>query len=207
MKPIHVVVLASAVAVSAPVAAQDVSRAGEVQHRSDCRLAVQVMETGHPAPHRDWAYGILPHCGADAGPAAVASLWNGRRRFASDELPMLVRATSEIRDRRIYLALRDFARRPGADVEARLHALALLVGYVNAAGPRFEPADLRRPADGPAPPMTFLTHDDPVCGSEATGDVRDELRAFYTEIRNSDPDAVIRNAAAILLKHVHRQVP
>src|SRR5690349_17810761 len=65
----------------------------DVHHRNDCRLALQIVETGHPAPHREWAYSLLPRCGASAGPAAVAALWNGRRSVGRDEWTLLVRTT------------------------------------------------------------------------------------------------------------------
>jgi hypothetical protein len=187
---------------STALSAQEVSDSAGVHRRNDCRLALQIVETGDPAPHREWAYSLLPHCGESAGPAVVAGLWRGTRRLPQDELLLLVRATHAMRDRRIYAALRTFVQDAAADTDSRLHAMALLLRYVDPAGRRFEPSDLRMPAAGPPPPMTFLTHDEPVSGAEPAGDVREDLRALYTGLRDSDPDTVIRNAATILLRDV-----
>jgi hypothetical protein len=107
------------------LSAQGVGDLEGVYKRNDCRLALQIVQTGHPAPHREWAYSLIPGCGATAGPAAVAALWSGSRSVGQDEWPLLVRATHELRDRRIYLALRTAAESPLADTDPRLHALAL----------------------------------------------------------------------------------
>lgn len=50
--------------------------------------------------------------------------------------------------------------------------------------------------------MRALGHSDAVVGSEPVGDVREDLRAYYLGLQHSDPDAVIRNAARILLRYV-----
>lgn len=182
--------------------AQGAGDPDDVHHRNDCRLALQIVETGHPAPHREWAYSLLPRCEGTAGPAAVAALWNGRRSVGRDEWTLLVRTTYELHDRRILLALRNTAENTGADTDARLDALALLFSYAETTGRWFTPADLRMPADGPSPPMRFVTHAEPVMGAEPAGDVREDLRTLYTMLRDSDPDPVIRNAAIILLRYV-----
>ena len=183
------------------LSAQGQTRVEEAQQRNACRLANQVVRTGHPAPHREWAYSVISQC-EQSGPAALAAVWLGEKPLATGELTFLARATHDLRDRRLYVALRTAGRDARTDVEARLHALALLLDYVSPHGLYFEPADLRMPVDGPAPPMRFVTHDDPVLGSEPAGDVRDDLRAYYTGLRESDPDPVIRNAARILVKHI-----
>ena len=33
-----------------------------IKRRNDCRLAVQVIETGHPAPHKEWAWKYVTFC-------------------------------------------------------------------------------------------------------------------------------------------------
>jgi hypothetical protein len=76
-----------------------------------------------------------------------------------------------------------------------------LIVYASPVALIFGPADLRSPPDGPGPPIRALGHSDAIVGSEAVGDVREELRA-YLELKESDPDPVIRNAATILLRYI-----
>lgn len=185
-----------------PIRAQGAPPADEAQKQNDCRLAAQVVRTGHPAPRREWAYTIVQEC-EESGPAAIAAMWMGSRRPDADEFPLLIRATRTLRDRRIYAALRSFGQTPSADVDARLYALALLVVYATPVALIFHPSDLRSPPDGPTPLGGFVTHSDTVLGSEPVGDVREELRTYYQELKESDPDSVIRNAARILVERIH----
>lgn len=201
MRPTSLSVLAILLCTVAPLGAQAASPAKEAQGRNDCRLAAQVVTTGQPAPHREWAYTVIQGC-EDAGPASIAALWTGSRRLVQEELPLLVRATRGMRDARIYAALRAFAETPSTDSDARLHALALLIVYANPVALIFDPSDLRSPPDAPTPLGSVVTHSTPVLGSEPVGDVREDLRAYYTGLRESDPDPVIRNAARILVKHI-----
>lgn len=131
-----------------PLSAQGSPSSDEAKKQSDCRLADQVVMTGHPAPHREWAYTILLEC-REAGPAAIAAMWTSARRPAGDEFPFLIRATHQMRDRRVYSALRSVGESASEDVDTRLHALALLIVYASPVPLIFEPADFRLPPDGP----------------------------------------------------------
>lgn len=201
MRHTSLAVLAGLLCAVAKLGAQDTPPAKEAQNRNDCRLAAQVVTTGHPAPHREWAYAVIQEC-EDSGPASIAAMWMGSRRLGPEELPLLIRATRGLRDARLYAALRAFGGTPSADLDARLHALALLVVYGNPVTLIFDPSDLRSPPEAPTPLGRVVTHSDPVSGSEPVGDVREDLRAYYTVLRESDPDPVLRNAARILVKHI-----
>lgn len=196
-------VLASLLCTAVPLQAQGTPAANEIHKQNDCRLAAQVVRTGHPAPHRGWAYTILPEC-EEVGPAALASMWGGLRHLDADEFALLVHSTHGLRDRRIYTALQSFGRTPSANVDARLQALALLIGYGNPVALIFTPSDLRTPPDEPMPVGGVVAHADVAVGSQPVGDVREELRTYYLELKESDPDPdpVIRNAARILLRRI-----
>lgn len=194
-------VLAGLLCTAAPLRAQGNLAANEVHNQNDCRLAAQVVRTGHPAPHREWAYTVLPEC-VESGPAAIASMWSGVRRLDADEFALLIRSTRGLRDRRIYTALQSFGETPSASVDARLHALALLIVYGNPVALIFTPSDLRTPPDEPMPMGGAVSHDNVAVGSQPVGDVREDLRTYYLELKESDPDAVIRNAARILLRRI-----
>src|ERR1041384_5383461 len=58
-----------------------------VGHRNECRLAEQVLTTGSPAPHREWAEGYIPSCGYDLwGRTAAIAV---RRNKGSSDLALL----------------------------------------------------------------------------------------------------------------------
>jgi hypothetical protein len=194
-------VLGGVLCAAAPMRAQGAPPANEAQKRNDCRLADQVVRTGHPAPHREWAYTMLLGC-EETEPAAIAAMWTGARHPVGDEFQFLIRATRRVRDRRVYSALRSVGESDANDLDTRLHALGLLIVYVKPIALILHPSDLRSPPDAPSPLGRIVTHTDVVLGSEPVGDVREELRAYYLELKESDPDAVIRNAARILLRHI-----
>lgn len=110
---------------AAPAVAQ--VRPDSAPHRSDCRLARQVLLHGQPANKRPWALGYIVTCGAGAGETVAEIL----RRHRSDvtvarELDELVTAVSGLVDRGLALAALDVARDPGAGTAARVQALRLL---------------------------------------------------------------------------------
>lgn len=45
----------------------------DARHRADCRLAGQILTTGHPTTLRAWAFEMIDQC-QDTGPAILATL-------------------------------------------------------------------------------------------------------------------------------------
>lgn len=113
---------------SSPVSSQNSDRPEEVFQRGDCRLAAQVLRTGHPATKAAWAMDMIRNC-PDEGPAVLASSW-AELQADSSRAETLADASSYIRDSRLADAalavLRD-DRRPDA---VRLAGLVLLVRYL-----------------------------------------------------------------------------
>lgn len=70
--------------------------------RARCRLAVQTLDKGHPAPKSDWALSVIYRCN-ESGGAALAGLWSAA---PSDSVPLeqLVKASSLLLDQRVYAA-------------------------------------------------------------------------------------------------------
>lgn len=89
----------SLLAAAVPARAQD-ERLAEVRERNDCRLAAQVLATGHPHPRYEWARSTIVNC-EDEGPAYFASQW---RTAPADTaaLRLLIAAASRVRDARVY---------------------------------------------------------------------------------------------------------
>lgn len=117
--------LALAVAWAEPACAQ--ANPDSVKLRNDCRLATQVLQTGHPAPRRQWATAFIRECGPDAVAAANVAALN-RLRAAADtsELEQVWNQLQYVRDARIYHTAVDIARDRRASVTARVDALLWL---------------------------------------------------------------------------------
>jgi hypothetical protein len=124
-----------------------------VKLRNDCRLAAQVLRTGHPATHFQWATAVIHYCGPDAVAAANVAALN-RLRSSSDTaaLAQVWNQLQYVRDARIYRAMVDIAQDRGASERARVKALVWLLR-------------LRRPDQ-------FATLEEVTGGFDANGNVR-----------------------------------
>lgn len=98
-----------------------------VKLRNDCRLAGQVLQTGHPAPRLQWASTFIRACGPDAvAEANVAALNRLRAAADSPELKQVWNQLQYVRDARIYRTVVDIARDRRASVNTRVDALLWL---------------------------------------------------------------------------------
>jgi len=106
-----------------------------VKLRNDCRLAVQVISTGNPAPHLEWARSLIGNCGrgewAKASSAAV-------RRLRTSTDPNILRIEWRnlwmLRDADLFAAAGEIAGDPSSSTLARLWALRTLANYVDPEG-------------------------------------------------------------------------
>lgn len=121
------VILTAALAV--PLTGQgNEERPQVVQHRNDCRLAAQVLRTGHPAPKLQWARDYISMC-IEEGPGVMAERWQAANDSA--EAISLVVGSPRVRDARIYRAvLAAAADRSYSDV-VRVGAMIVLAKYVD----------------------------------------------------------------------------
>jgi hypothetical protein len=108
-------------ALGSAAAAQEVSDG--VRLRNDCRLAAQVLTTGHPAPQRLWALQTIGNCRDHSG-TAVPAAWNAPPPD-QDGLAWLVAASVSNRDARILDAVMAVAANRGAPRLVRLSAAVL----------------------------------------------------------------------------------
>jgi hypothetical protein len=100
-----------------------------VKHRNDCRLAAQVLSTGEPHTKRDWARGYIATCKND-GPPAIVQEW---RNVPNDTAAVvqLMRASTAIRDIRIYEQVRSVVLDRSRTDVVRVGAMHVLDSYVN----------------------------------------------------------------------------
>jgi hypothetical protein len=136
-------VAAATVLVAVPVIGQNSERPSEVHFRNQCRLAAQVIETGHPAGRKAWALDWIGNCDQD-GPPVLATLWS-RPALDSADVERVLDASGRIRDQRLADAASSIAGDENAPDHIRVAALILLVRYADTYT-GLSPADLRVPA-------------------------------------------------------------
>ena len=129
-----------ALAESAPAQAAD-----SVKLRNDCRLAAQVLRTGHPAPQRPWALSKILLCGPEGGSALSQAMRDARASADTALHDALTAPASRFRDGTVFQAAVDVAEDVTADPVARVFAFRVLawalrpnseISYVDLTGTR-----------------------------------------------------------------------
>lgn len=121
-----IVVSGSSVLSGRTVVAQENSPASH-HHRNNCRLAAQVLVTGHPAPHYAWATEAISRCREEGGPA-LAAVW-ARPPGDSAALELVYFASYRLRDARITEAAISVAKDRGSPQLVRLNAIRVLTSH------------------------------------------------------------------------------
>jgi len=196
-----IALLAGAVLSAGPLSAQPGERE-DAHLRNDCRLAAQVLRTGHPAPRHAWALGAIRRCDI-SGPEVLAAVW--RERVPSDtvELGELFAATRDFNDRRVVDAVADVARRTQAPETTRIYALALLFNYA-APGLYVDFHDLLHPGSH-LPALSSVSHDTRAQETRALlGDLRPAVREILGSVVAAEPASRVGSAAGIVLRLLPR---
>lgn len=98
-----------------------------VQLRNACRLAVQVLTTGEPAPHHEWAQNQIGACGTEQQSRSLVVLLTRHRTLADTAaLRRLWQPTTWLRDRALFERVMVIASDPSASAGARVYALRAL---------------------------------------------------------------------------------
>jgi hypothetical protein len=97
-----------------------------VKFRNDCRLATQVVTTGHPAVKTDWAMTIIRECPAVAG-ALARALAGARSSTDTVELTRITNAADWLRDGSLFAAAYDLLGDRAASHEARIFGVRVLM--------------------------------------------------------------------------------
>lgn len=178
--------------------------ARDVHLRSDCRQAAQILATGHPAPHREWALDVIWECD-QSGPPVLVEMW--RTAGSSEaELGDLIRRSVNLRDARIYGAVVAVARDQGAPEIKRAAALSLLGRWARPGldiGFRqfFAPGFSTLPENGYE--IGVITHDIQESGSDPlTPAVTEEVRQLAAYLAQSDASPRVRAAAELLTRYL-----
>lgn len=190
---------------SANVSAQSSERPADVQLRNDCRLAAQVLRTGHPAPKAEWAMKMIANCAVD-GPPVLAQLWSAPA-LDSARAEQLLDASTRLRDDRLADAALRVLQTTTHPEAARLAGLILLVRYADPYAGLAVP--LLVPPAGWVPgrpvrsiPVGLSPHENPQLRGEVPlpPDFVDETLAVLRQLGISEPNPRVRWAAAGLVR-------
>lgn len=184
---------------TAPAKAQD-DRAAEVTKRNNCRLAAQVLTSGHPHPRYEWARVTVVDC-EDEGPAFFARQW-ATAPADTAALREMIAGSSRVRDARVYASLRQIASDASRPSVVRVAAMIGLAEYVDPSI-SIDLSELRVP-DGPITRIRFRGGSAvdvvQVPGAQPLGPVRGEVIALLNRIaadRTGEPREVWYGAAVL----------
>lgn len=176
--------------------AQGQREAEDAHLRERCRFAAQILTTGEPRAHYDWAVAKIRACDESAGPA-LAARWSRldatTSRAALEELAFTSRS---IRDQRLMDALVSVATSSSQPVSVRLEAISVLASYVN---PRVY-VSLKWLEEPPTNSSLPLVNDfEPSDGSvPLAAGTRETVLASLGQIASAEGDSVVGRASAAL---------
>jgi hypothetical protein len=191
-----------------PVAAQHIDRRAEAHHRNQCRLAGQVLTTGHPEPKREWARSYVTMCEEEA-PEFFASEW-ARVEGDTARLGDLVFDSGRIRDERLYEALRSVVSDRSRPELVRVGAMLVLSRYVDPHSAVWF-SDLRPPVGEVRHiplVLSWSTSGNQLNGTRPLGSVAPSVLAALREVaaRRDDEPRAVWYAAEVLAKRVRRDI-
>lgn len=183
------------------------TEADSIHSRNACRLARQVIKTGHPAPHTAWALRQIGACGPVTHAEALASAVR-RLRAETDTVRLreFWRPSRYLRDGELFRASLEVAADRGASRESRVFALLSLLHtvrfgrsaeYRHMVGGFQEDAGLRRVRGGCA--RTFVNDDVRMVGSPLPADYAERVRALAERLRTDATEPLdVQTAASCL---------
>jgi hypothetical protein len=162
----------------------------DVRTRNDCRLAAQVIRTGHLAPGTSGAYTTIRRC-EESGPNVLAERW----RTVTDpaEVRFLASASSRFPSRIIFDAISDAVASPSAGTEQKLQGLSLLASFARP-GVFLNEADLRNPIPGRLPRIMSVSGDAFDDAGELRS-IRPEVITVLERARDAATDPVVQRIA------------
>jgi hypothetical protein len=166
--------------------------------RNDCRLAAQILRTGHPAPHTEWAYRAITKC-VDSGPAVLIEKWRGTLPGDSMEMRLLAGTSRYFPQQAVFDAVAAAALNANNTTYQRFRAMRLLASFAMPGIYLSEQDLLNPPARGGIRTFTFS-------GDQATsqvgelGGVKPEVRALMQRIQDEASDPTLRRVAEEYVK-------
>lgn len=191
--PMRSLILAAALAVVQIVSLEAQVNADSVHLRNDCRLAAQIIERGHPAPHERWAYQVAPSCGADLGRTLANRFSALRASSDTAELRLVTTPASQLHDGAIFSVSLDIASDKSASSVARPFAFRNLIWLISYG------ADLTNfdPWNSSGLGCSGAVHDRPsYTGVALPSDFKERVKAVaYQVVRDRSESGPVRRAA------------
>jgi hypothetical protein len=177
------------------------ARPDSIHARNDCRLAVQVVETGHPAPHSDWAYEYVVNCGRAGGSALASAMRRARSSSDVAELEAMTRSLRTFRDGEVFVASLEIAGDKSASVPARVLAFRSAIASESPGRTLTYEQMTRRDANGACVGLGGTPHDDITEGAPLPLGHTDRLIELAENVigDNNEP-AQVRQAARCALR-------
>lgn len=100
-----------------------------VHLRERCRFAAQIVATGHPAPHEEWAVAFVRNCGAQGASALASGFAKLRTEQDTAAIQPFVRTAVNWRDGAVGDAAQSIAGDKRATEAARAYAFYVLLRY------------------------------------------------------------------------------
>ncbi len=186
-------------AVSVPVFSQESQESRNVHLRNDCRLAVQTLQKGHPAPRTDWALSTISFCD-ESGGVALQALWTAPTTD-STALEQLVGASSRLLDQRVFDGARATLRNAGMPRSVRLAALRVLAAFLDNET-QISPDHFLKPNPDTSLLIRFAKISGGIgqtVGSKPLPEsASSDIRSLFAEFALADQDPVIRRACRSL---------
>jgi hypothetical protein len=177
-----------------------------VKHRNECRFAEQVMTTGRPEPHCQWARGYIAFCGTESWARAAAAAL--RRLSTSEDLRTLEKEWARVRllrDSTLFATATEIANAGSSTAPARVYAIRYLVNIIHpnrliTYDLMVRGTDARGYQRGPCFERTAAGRQAEYHGLPQPRDSRERIAALLQDI-HSDPaqPAQVRSAASCLL--------
>lgn len=170
-----------------------------VRARNECRLASQVIETGQPAPHMDWALSTIRSCGPDGAAALARAVLAHRTSTDSAVMGRLTRPTQYMVDGEIFDVAYRVASDPDASTVARVFAVRTLI-WTLAPGRDLTYDDLTGVGGQGNCAGGFSTHIDPEPGSPLPEDHEQRIRDLAVRLTEGDAAPPEVRSAAVCLR-------
>lgn len=183
-----------------PAFGQNQHEKDDVHLRNDCRFASQVVSTGRPEPHYEWALRRLGACSA-TGPTVLADLW--RVNDATSDLDILYWASRELRDRRLVEAVVGVLSDRNRSTLVRLNALRTVASFIDDKAfveslDRFPelPPRFHSCVAGTDHPFSRLGDEPPAA------DAGERLLELLRQLSTTDPEPRVKSGAACLWREL-----
>jgi hypothetical protein len=161
--------------------------------QADCRLAAQIIQTGHPAPHTEWAYAAIRLC-PDLGPAVLAERWRGEPLSDTLEIRALAAASRVFPRRVVFDAVASGAVKPQVSTYQRVAAMGLLASFAKP-GIYLNHRDLMNPIPGRRIGRITLSGDQGSTQAGELGGVAPEVMLVMARIQADAVDPTVRRIA------------